>query len=247
MRYHIIEGEAGCRHAVEQDCVAIIVDALRASATAAMMFHHGAREVLAVREVEEARRAKAMHPDALLFGERGGLPPEGFDFGNSPLEAPAARDRAVIFTTTTGAGRLVSAWGARAVYLGSTVNASAVTSAAERHGRDIVLVPAGLAGVPGYDAQEDRVAAVALAMAALAEIGEGAAVYREWRRRIEAEGLTALFQSAPHAENLREIGHEADIAYCAQLDITAAVPRGMKRSEWGVLMQNEAGGAQGAS
>ncbi len=85
MWWHIIEGEAGCDYARERGCVAVVVDALRASATAAMLLHHGARSILAVREVEEALTAKTKHADALLFGERGGLPPEGFDFGNSPL------------------------------------------------------------------------------------------------------------------------------------------------------------------
>lgn len=244
MTFHLIEGEAGCRFAVEHGCAAVIVDALRASATAAMLLHHGAREVLAVREVEDARRAKLALPDALLFGERGGLPPEGFDYGNSPLEAPAARGKSVIFTTTTGAGRLVSAWGARAVYLGTTVNATAVTRAAQSHGVDVVLVPAGLSGVDDFNAQEDWVAAVALAAVALATaanaaVGEGRELFKHWRARIEEEGLPALFASAPHAEKLRGIDHEADIAYCAQLDITTAVPRGVERNEFGVVVLDE--------
>ena len=237
--WHIIEGEAGCRHAVEKDCVAIVVDALRASATAAMILHHGAREVLAVREVEAAWAAKDEMPDALLYGERGGLPPEGFDYGNSPLEAPAAHDRRVIFTTTTGAGRLVQSWGATAVYMGSTVNASAVVEAALRHDRDVVIIPAGLMDVPDFDAQEDRVAAVAIAMAAGvdAELGEGRDLYTRWRPRIEEEGLPALFDSAPHAANLREIGLDADIAFCAQKDVTRAVPMGVARTAHGVVLR----------
>ena len=55
MPWHFIEGEAGCRYAVEHGCVAIVVDALRASATAAMLLDAGATRILAVREVAEAR------------------------------------------------------------------------------------------------------------------------------------------------------------------------------------------------
>ena len=49
--WHLIEGEAGCRFAVEKGCVAVVVDALRASATAAMLLERGARELVVVRPI----------------------------------------------------------------------------------------------------------------------------------------------------------------------------------------------------
>jgi len=240
MRWHIIEGEAGCRYALNHGCTAIIVDALRASATAALLLHKGATEILAVCEVDEAFAAKQRYPEALLYGERGGLPPEDFDYGNSPLEAQAAKGRRVIFTTTTGAGRLISAWGADAVFMGSTVNATAVAHAAAQRDADAVLIPAGLTGDPAFDAQEDRVAAAAIAMAARAEVCEGQELYAYWRPRIEAEGLAALFTSAPHAEKLRRIGRTEDIHYCAQMDVTSAVPTALARTEDGILIRRGA-------
>lgn len=234
MRWHFIEGEAGCRYAVEHGFVAIIVDALRASATAAALLHAGATELLVVREVEEARGAQRSRPEALLFGERGGLPPEGFDGGNSPRDAALANRREVIFTTTTGAGRLVSAWGAAAVYLGTTTNASAVIRAAESHGRDVVVIPAGRTGDPDFDAQEDRAGAALLGMMASATFGEGGDQFSHWKDRIEEEGIDHLFATAPHADLLREIGHGEDVALCAVVDQTDAVPVGIAREEWGV-------------
>ncbi|HPO12862.1 MAG TPA: 2-phosphosulfolactate phosphatase [Candidatus Hydrogenedentes bacterium] len=236
MYWHIIEGEAGCRFAVEHQCVAIVVDALRASATAAMLLHHGATEIWVVGEVHDAFAAKKQWPDALLFGERNGLPPEGFDFGNSPRETVAAKGRRVIFTTTTGAQRMISAWGAAAVYMGTTINASAVVNAALHHEKEAVLIPAGLYNDPAFDAQEDRVAAVAIAMTAGAEIGEGADVYARWKPRIEQEGIETLFMCAPHAEKLRRIHLEADVAFCAQMNVTDAVPMGIEKNKLGVLV-----------
>ncbi|MCP4640403.1 MAG: 2-phosphosulfolactate phosphatase, partial [bacterium] len=144
MKYHIIEGAAGCAYAVENHCVAVVVDALRASATGAMLLDAGATEIIAVRELAEAYAAKQAFPDALLFGERGGLPPEDFDAGNSPRTVSVAQGRRVVFTTTTGAGRLVESWGAEAIYMGSTVNAAAVAATAATHETDVVLIPAGL-------------------------------------------------------------------------------------------------------
>jgi 2-phosphosulfolactate phosphatase len=238
MHWHIIEGEEGCDYAVRHGCVAVVVDALRASATAAMLLHAGATELLVVRDVREALAAKAQTPDALLYGERGGLRPEGFDYGNSPREAVHARGRRVIFTTTTGAGRLLSAWGAGLVCMGTSVNAAAVARVAAARDQDVVLIPAGLAGDPAFDAQEDRAAAVAIALAAEAPIGEGREVFEFWRSRIETEGLPALFAAAPHAAKLRRAGLGADIPYCARLNLTPAVPVAAACTALGVVVRN---------
>lgn len=238
MRWHLIEGEDGCRYAVEHHCVAVIVDALRASATATMILDQGANTILAVREIEDALHAKADMPDALLFGERGGLPPEGFDYGNSPRDAAVAKGRNVIFTTTTGAGRLVSCWMALAIYMGTPLNARAVARLAQSHGKDVVVIPAGLASDPEFDAQEDWAGAAAVVMAARgASMGEGASRYELWRKQIMQHGLPKLFAQSPHAEKLRRIGLDDDISYCAQLNTTHCVPAVVDRNSWGVLLQ----------
>jgi len=234
VRWHLIEGKAGCEYAVENHSVAVIVDALRASATAAMILDAGATELLVVRTVDEALALKRETPDRLLFGERGGLPPEGFDFGNSPREAFAAKGKRIAFTTTTGAQRLIDAFGSVAVYMGTTLNASAVIAAAARHNTDVVLIPAGLEGDPTFDAQEDWVAATLLASRAGGEIGRGRERFEHWQRRIESEGVAALFYGAPHARKLRAVGLEADIDYCAQIDIVSAVPVVVERTSAGV-------------
>ncbi|MBI2425237.1 MAG: 2-phosphosulfolactate phosphatase [Candidatus Hydrogenedentes bacterium] len=242
MLWHIIEGEAGCRFARERGAVAIVVDALRASATAAMMLHAGALDILVVREVEDALAAKRNAPDALLFGERGGVPPAGFDFGNSPREVSPVAGRHAIFTTTTGANRLVSAWGSKAVFMGTTVNARAVVQAAASFNTDVVIIPAGLTGHPEFDAMEDRVASVYLAMQAGDAIGEGRAIFDQFAPAIEGEGLVALFEAAPHSQNLRDLGLPEDIAYCAQVDLTTCVPQGLRRGEAGIHTVNFSAG-----
>lgn len=242
MTWHIIQGEEGCRHAVDHGCVAIVVDALRASATAAMLLDGGATEILAVPGVEDARRAKDVWPDALLAGERNAVPPGGFDYGNSPRDAHHAKGRRVIFTTTTGSGVLMTAWGAEAVYMGTTLNAHAVANVALRHETDVVLIPAGLAGDPSYSAQEDWVAATIIAMEAEADLDDGCQQYSFWRERIENEGVLRLFETSPHAENLRNTGQEEDIPFCAQVNHTTAVPAAVSANELGVTLRNVADG-----
>src|SRR5688572_14582039 len=86
--------------AIEADCY-VVVDLLRATTTIAALFDARLRDLVVTGDIETAREV-ARRDGRLLFGEVGGLPPEGFDFGNSPLEVMAA-DLAgkdgVLFTT----------------------------------------------------------------------------------------------------------------------------------------------------
>lgn len=236
MLVHLIPGEAGCAYAREHGYVAVVVDALRASATAAMLFDADAAEILVVQEVDDARAAKEADPEALLFGERGGLPPDGFDFGNSPREVAQAAGRRVILTTTTGALRVNQAWGAAALYMGTTTNAAAVGLEASRHGKEIVVIPAGLADDPDAKAQEDWAAAVFVAEETQLDIGQGAREFARMRYRIQAEGLDVLFKHGPHGKTLRELGLNEDVDFCSRLDVTEAVPVASDRTEFGVRL-----------
>lgn len=237
IRVEMVTGAAGTALAVEWGATAVVVDALRASATAAMLLEYGAVEILAVREVDQAYGLRRRFPDALLFGERGGLPPAGFDGGNSPLEAGRARGRRVIFTTTTGAGRVIACRGAAEILMGTPLHAGALcaTLAAGRPegcGR-IVLIPAGLMDDPGFSAQEDEAAALYLVRRLtryrpeLFAAGDTVGVFESrYGSALDGpEGLAGLFASAPHAEKLRRIGLGHEVRWCARTDVCRAVPR----------------------
>ncbi len=237
MKCHLIAGAPGCAFAVEHQTAAIVVDALRASATAAMAFEAGARALLIVGDVETARKARAAGAGELLYGERDGLPPEGFDGGNSPRELDGVKGRTVIFTTTTGAARVVACWGAPAIAMGATVNAAAVASWAGTMGRDVTLIPAGLTHDPEFPAEEDWCAAAWIADHAGWQVKEGAGAFAYWKNRIADEGAPAIFEGAAHAAKLRAAGLDADIGFCARSDLTGAVPVAVARDQWGIWMK----------
>ncbi len=247
MLIHIIEGEAGCRYAASHGAAAIIVDALRASATASALFAYGAKELLVTSTVEEALHLKTTLPDAMLYGERGGVPPAGFDCGNSPAEAFHSRGKQVIFTTTTGACRLIQAWGSNPVLMASTINTSSVVQyLCQKKVQETVIVPAGLMDAPNFNAQEDWAASAHIAMQLCNCLtgqnapfwGNGYERFIEYRSRIETEGLNYLFSTAPHAEKLRAIGKENDILQCAQIDVYDALPMAVEKNTFGVTVRN---------
>lgn len=64
--------------------VVLVIDVLRAFSNAAFAFSRGAKEILLVSTIEEALSLKEQIPNSKAMGEVNGLPPQGFDFGNSP-------------------------------------------------------------------------------------------------------------------------------------------------------------------
>lgn len=82
----------------------VVIDVIRAFTNAAFAFSRGAKEIYPVSTVEEALKFKAEVPNSLACGEVGGLPPEGFDFGNSPTHTNTLSLNGRILVQRTGAG-----------------------------------------------------------------------------------------------------------------------------------------------
>ncbi len=84
--------------------IVLIIDVLRAFSTAAYAFSRGTKEIRLVSGVEEALALKAQTPNSKAMGEVGGLPPEGFDFGNSPTRILEQDLTGITLVQRTGAG-----------------------------------------------------------------------------------------------------------------------------------------------
>jgi 2-phosphosulfolactate phosphatase len=82
----------------------IVIDVIRAFTTAAFAISRGAGKILPVGSVEEALWLKGQGSGLLACGEVGGLPPPGFDFGNSPSQVVNLDLRGHDLIQRTGAG-----------------------------------------------------------------------------------------------------------------------------------------------
>jgi len=115
--------------------VVVVIDVIRAFTNAAFAFSRGAKEIYPVSTVEEALNFKAKKSNSLAFGEVGGFPPEGFDFGNSPTHTRTLDLNRYILVQRTGAGTqgLVRSVNAETMLAASLV----VTSATVRYIRGL--------------------------------------------------------------------------------------------------------------
>jgi len=84
--------------------VVVVIDVIRAFTNAAFAFSRGAKEIYPVSTVEEALKFKDEIPNSLACGEVGGLPPNGFDFGNSPTQTNTLDLSGRVIVQRTGAG-----------------------------------------------------------------------------------------------------------------------------------------------
>ncbi len=125
----------------------VVIDVLRAFSTAAYALAAGAEVIATVGTVEEAMALRRRWPDALLMGEIGGLPIEGFDFGNSPVpfEALDLTGRRMIQRTTRGTQGIIRCHRAKHLLASGFCCASATARHLERLGPEaITFVPTGL-------------------------------------------------------------------------------------------------------
>ncbi len=224
-------------------CVCIVVDVLRASSSIVTLLERGTRPVIAAGSIDEARSLHQRLPGFILCGERGGIPPAGFDYGNSPAEFSHIQleGKGAILATSNGTRLLASLGGAPAVLVGCLLNRTAVAQAAAQTAGERALDIAVLCSA-AYDGStfvlEDALGAGGIVDAALSadaslEAADAARFARDAYITARAD-LPWAIASSYHAGQLAEAGLGDDVAYCARLDMSQIVPV-LQRDEDGAL------------
>jgi 2-phosphosulfolactate phosphatase len=226
----------------------VVIDVLRATSTIAYALAAGARRVIPCGEVDEARRITAglTEGGALLGGERGGLPIEGFDLGNSPCEYTPERvaGRTIVFTTTNGTRAMLRCRQAERAFLGAFVNLGALVDrlrnaeqvhflcagTKEEITREDVLAAGAI--VHRLTLPDDPVSASAWSRSDWND--EARVAYDAWQATLPPAELPFV-EATPHwlaralaesngGRNLARVGLARDIADCAALDRLKIVP-----------------------
>ncbi|HWG44570.1 MAG TPA: 2-phosphosulfolactate phosphatase [Gemmataceae bacterium] len=208
--------------------VAVVIDVLRATTTIIHALAAGCDAVWPIAEVEEARgvadQMRAGH--VLLGGERDGVPPAGFDLGNSPTEYTCARCKGttLVLTTTNGTRALLRAAAAARTLVAGFVNYSAVCEQLAEDARPVDIV---CAGFHGEVAMDDALLAGAL-VEFLCEHGPvclNDAARLAWDC-FENHGrvLEGALEVSAGGAHLRSLGYDEDIRTAARVDQFALVP-----------------------
>lgn len=197
---------------------AVVFDVLRATSSIITGLAYGVEAIIPVGTMEEARALKSKDPSLLLAGERGGLPPHGFDLGNSPEEFKKVKGRRVVMTTTNGTAAIESVKMASKVLVGSLLNIDALANHLFTHRPGSLLLVC--AGTGEEFSLEDAVAAGALVTRLSDDDGlsDSAIMTRSLYEQV-GDDLDEWLRQTKNGKHLRKIGKEADILWCARLSV----------------------------
>ncbi len=209
-----------------EDVAAVVIDVVRATSVVCTALGAGALGVRPVAGVEQARTLAAAS-GALLVGERGGLPPEGFDLGNSPRDftRDVCAERELVLTTTNGTQAVQRCVGDGSsgvvgrVLAASFLNAEATARALVGAGHPgVLLVCAGSGGrVAADDVAAAGCLAGSLALLGGAEAEDGArtaaALFEGWKH-----DLPGLLRRSLSGRKLAAVNLAQDLVDCARVD-----------------------------
>jgi 2-phosphosulfolactate phosphatase len=208
------------------DGVVVLVDVLRTCTVAPILFENGLASLHVATKLKRAREV-AQERRALLLGERRGLPPEGFNYGNSPAElrgAPMTGDAVLVSDNAPVA--LTALAGAEHVLLGALYNAGAVVRCALELAQDrIYLVGSGLWGQQDLD----DALTVGFLAALLKDAAPGATLTGAARLSMNLlkafpDPLEAFWRSSS-GHYLRKLDLADDMAVASLVSQTEHVPR----------------------
>ncbi len=200
----------------------VVLDVLRATTTMTAALAAGVKEIRIFDDVDQALTAARAHTGPrVLCGERGCLPPEGFDLGNSPgaFSAEKYAGCTVFMCTTNGTRAIVAARRARRVWVGAIVNAGAVARRLAEEGLDVTLL---CAGTQGQIALEDvlGVGAIAEELAGIGNIEFNSDAIQVAQRLFRAcrSDLRGAMAEGIGGRNVLAVNLSADIDYAARLN-----------------------------
>ncbi len=214
--------------------ICVVVDVMRATSSLTVIASQKPKKLTLTTTVQKAvMMAEKSRTNPLLCGERRGLPPDGFDYGNSPLEYHSAnlKDKEIVFTSGNGTRAIADTVLSPKVYLGCFLNASAVCKKAYETALDkkcdILLVCAGReekfaiddAYCAGYLVQK-IVSLIPFDKKFVLSDGAQAALgiygyYKDAKK---------LFLMSGAGKSLVEIGLESDIDFLLKPDLIDCVP-----------------------
>jgi len=154
MKVEVVSLVEGAR---EAKGVGILIDVFRSSNTMLVLASRGSRIIQAA-TVEKALVLKSQNPQWLLFGEVDGFPPEGFDHGNSPVEAGNVDlTDTVILCTSAGSAAIYAMQDTEEILITSFANITKVINhIAKNMPQNVTLVAVGKEGIMDYVVQRVR-------------------------------------------------------------------------------------------
>ena len=207
-----------------ENSVCAVIDVIRATSTIATLFGSGVKSIIVAGTLDEAYSLKKAFPERLLCGEKGGLKPDGFDHGNSPLEFSTLdlSGRQAILKTTNGTVAFLKAAGSPAVFSLAALNfrhtMEDVLDNALKNKRDILFLCSGEMGKIAYDDAYIAGLAVRYLLSKPHDL-----IYSDSAKLVISavlgdRSLPDALSKSTSAQSLKAVGLGDDIEFCSRLN-----------------------------
>lgn len=237
-------------HQTGVNTVAIGVDILRATSVMLTALMLGVTAIHPVSSTQQAFSQKeaitlssSIEASPLLAGEVEGLPPKGFDLGNSPVQmmqqAESLKGKPLVMSTTNGTVMLNALKNGfqehqltqAQIWIGAFLNATdLIEQIVNNPPQTLLLASSGQKGRPSL---EDTGFVGYLSQRLIQQQQKAPFVSELFWDDATSVAIAvaeayptpeALFKASRHGQRLESLGLSEDLAYCAQTDLLSGVP-----------------------
>ncbi|UXX80914.1 2-phosphosulfolactate phosphatase [Reichenbachiella carrageenanivorans] len=203
--------------------IVVVVDILRATSVMVTAMAHGAKEIIPVATLDEAK--SYLDQGYLCAAERGGAQVEGFPLDNSPFSYmnEEIKGQPIVITTTNGTLAITKSTSADQVLVGAFINIQAVADYIVRQGKDVIVHCAGWKGKTNMEDTLFAGALVELLCESHDLACDTAHLSLKYYQSVKDNLFEAVKNSA-HAKRLNKLDVIKDIEFCVGQSIYDLVP-----------------------
>lgn len=208
-----------------ENAYVVVIDVLRATSAICTAFHHGISKIIPVASIDEAKEYQSK--GYLAAAERNGEVVEGFEFGNSPFSymGENIKGKTLALTTTNGTQAINAARNARKIFIGSFLNANALSKHLIEKQKDVIFL---CAGWKNKFNMEDTLLAGLLAKnlhdSGKFETSCDSALAAKVLYQSASNNIHEFLGNSSHRNRLARLNLDEDIRFCLQLGDYSEIP-----------------------
>jgi len=221
--------KAGLQASLSED-ILIVIDVLRFSSSIVTGLAAGAKQFIPVTTLKKARNIHKKNRSYLLAGERKGLKPKDFHFGNSPIEFKKSnlKGKSIVISTTNGTKTIEYCKKSKLLLIASFLNAHAISTYIADHFPKDDNISIILASKNHTIFLEDFICAGLLVSNIINSTSKqdfnDDAILDKLAWSSAKDDLEKTIRQGHHAPYLESIGFNEDVKFCVNRDIYDLVP-----------------------
>lgn len=205
--------------------ISVLIDIFRFTSVLTYALFNGAKSVIPIESIENAKKIKKDFPGYVLAGERNTEKMKGFDLGNSPLEFSKdfVKGRNIISTTTNGTRAVNLILNSEEIIAGAFLNSQKVINYLKTKKKDIYLI---CSGTNGKVSLEDVLYAglIASNLNKYFTLTDSAIIGKEIYNLHKKDLISFMLKNSCHAKVLLSKKRFDDINFCGKIDIIDILP-----------------------